>query len=1317
MNIVIKNKSGTQFELIDKTSPQFVIKRKQALKPAEFDTQLLHLSAAVPDSWRALWSSIKTPNKPSFISDFSAKNGLMQLLKNKQLLAVPHNGVLPQSVTNNNRLAASSSSGKRSTHKDLSDFAQESPTPEDFGHSQPPPAASKKKPPIDNIEPASISPDATTGAAPIAATETRGCPISMVSGEELLMLEDFTLPGPVPFTWQRTYRSGNPNNIGLGHGWTHSASDKIHLNNGQLNYYDEEGRCIPLQCPDVGQESRYIPEGFTLLRPNKQSFLLRKDGTNDKVFTVVGRQASVYHLTQIRHSQYRPGEDRYTPSTGFALQLGYNSQGQLSRLKNNSGKTLQFLRNACGQIQQILLKNEASQQEKILAEYDYNDELDLTAHRNANGVGERYQYHNHLLAQRTLITGFNYYYQWDNTDHTARCLKNWGDNGIYHYQFEWDPDNNTSQATDSHGYTSIFKYNEYGQLTEMFDNEGARHQYHYENGRRVEAINPLGHKTSYFYNEGRFSRECDPLNQTEGYRYFNNQLTGYHNKEGASWKFEYNQRKQRIASIDQHKQRTHYSYNKQGLLASETAPDGKKQSYRWDQNGELKSITDPQGHTRKFHYNDWGEVVASELRLKGQILAGITCYEYSPTGKLKSIKAPNGSTIHYQYNENDQLTKHSDANGRITEFEYDGLSQVVKRTNPEGHTLNYQYDKERNLTGLINENGERYQFFYDGNERLIKETGFDGRVQEYEYNIGGQLIKHRDGDIETEFERDPLGRMVSKISRSPGEPDTPIEKSRFAYKNNQLIETYNNQHYLAFEYNSNGGLAKEHHSRINHKKERIKRSFRDIVYQNQWPNHRNQMTLPDQQVVNYQYNDNYQLSAVIHNGELITEIAHDDFGREIKRQQGQLNTQTDYDPMGRLHKQQALQQRNKETRIQREYGYDQFGNINHIEDGQVETRYVYDLLSRLTRSERQAQNESQQEVFHFDPAGNLLDSRRQSQAENPAGGNRLHIQGDKKFFYDQRGNLILEKRGKDGKLTTHYYYNLQNQLIKVEKQGQVTEYNYDPLGRRREKVDNFGTTTYLWSGDQMVQEERNQIKKTYIYEPDSFKPVAMVEGEKVYHYHLDHLGTPQELSDNEGNIVWQARYKTYGNVAKKAIEEVENNLRFQGQYFDEESGLHYNRHRYYNPNTGTFTTQDPIGLLGGVNNYQYAPNPVSWIDPFGLSCKEGEGEKELQLYWPLNYGAIGKVNKEKLQPGTIIDRYGHEGGTFVSPANIPFEMRALPPTTDMSSLNTYKIMKPINSETAIIAPAFNQIGLGVQHKLSEPVGTLVKSGHLKRINN
>jgi len=177
-------------------------------------------------------------------------------------------------------------------------------------------------------------------------------------------------------------------------------------------------------------------------------------------------------------------------------------------------------------------------------------------------------------------------------------------------------------------------------------------------------------------------------------------------------------------------------------------------------------------------------------------------------------------------------------------------------------------------------------------------------------------------------------------------------------------------------------------------------------------------------------------------------------------------------------------------------------------------------------------------------------------------------------------------------------------LVKTTKNGQATTYTYDPLGRRISKTDTFGTTRYLWAGDQMVQEQRNNLKETYVFEPENFKPVAQVVDGKTYHYHLDHLGTPRELTDDQGKIVWKVRYKTYGNVAVKEVEEVENNLRFQGQYFDEETGLHYNRFRYYNPNTGQFITQDPIGLLGGVNNYQYAPNPVGWVDPFGLSCKE-----------------------------------------------------------------------------------------------------------------
>ncbi|WP_306306708.1 RHS repeat-associated core domain-containing protein, partial [Pseudomonas citronellolis] len=90
------------------------------------------------------------------------------------------------------------------------------------------------------------------------------------------------------------------------------------------------------------------------------------------------------------------------------------------------------------------------------------------------------------------------------------------------------------------------------------------------------------------------------------------------------------------------------------------------------------------------------------------------------------------------------------------------------------------------------------------------------------------------------------------------------------------------------------------------------------------------------------------------------------------------------------------------------------------------------------------------------------------------------------------------------------------------------------------------------------------------------------------------------LTSYGGEILWSARYRAYGNVARLEVAEIDNPLRFQGQYYDAETGLHYNRHRYYNPNTGRFLTPDPIKLAGGLNHYQYVPNPTGWVDPLGL---------------------------------------------------------------------------------------------------------------------
>ncbi|MEX6667568.1 RHS repeat domain-containing protein, partial [Pseudomonas sp. W2-17] len=107
-------------------------------------------------------------------------------------------------------------------------------------------------------------------------------------------------------------------------------------------------------------------------------------------------------------------------------------------------------------------------------------------------------------------------------------------------------------------------------------------------------------------------------------------------------------------------------------------------------------------------------------------------------------------------------------------------------------------------------------------------------------------------------------------------------------------------------------------------------------------------------------------------------------------------------------------------------------------------------------------------------------------------------------------------------------------------------------------------------------------------------------------YQCDHLGTPQEITDQNGNTAWSAQYKAWGEASEQRSEFAQqvgltNPIRFQGQYHDQETGLHYNRHRYYDPKVGRFISKDPIGYSGGLNLYHYVPNPVEWTDPLGLS--------------------------------------------------------------------------------------------------------------------
>ncbi|HDS1130715.1 TPA: RHS domain-containing protein [Stenotrophomonas maltophilia] len=230
------------------------------------------------------------------------------------------------------------------------------------------------------------------------------------------------------------------------------------------------------------------------------------------------------------------------------------------------------------------------------------------------------------------------------------------------------------------------------------------------------------------------------------------------------------------------------------------------------------------------------------------------------------------------------------------------------------------------------------------------------------------------------------------------------------------------------------------------------------------------------------------------------------------------------------------------------------------------------------------------------------------------GNNRIKRWRDQEYRYDPWGNLI-EKRSGQGKLQS-FSYDCENRLVRAEtvvngKFESTGQYRYDSLGRRVAKQAEINGEVeqkrFLWQGLRMLREETPGQSILYLYEPGSYAPLArvdQVEGEEqqLYYFHNDQIGTPLELTDSDGKIVWQVTYRSWGAVEHLSVNEIEQNLRFQGQYLDSETSLHYNTFRFYDPMLGRFITQDPVGLFGGNNLYQYAQNPQSWIDSLGLAC-------------------------------------------------------------------------------------------------------------------
>ncbi|WP_370664398.1 RHS repeat domain-containing protein [Porphyromonas macacae] len=180
-----------------------------------------------------------------------------------------------------------------------------------------------------------------------------------------------------------------------------------------------------------------------------------------------------------------------------------------------------------------------------------------------------------------------------------------------------------------------------------------------------------------------------------------------------------------------------------------------------------------------------------------------------------------------------------------------------------------------------------------------------------------------------------------------------------------------------------------------------------------------------------------------------------------------------------------------------------------------------------------------------------------------------------------------------------------NGMLKSVKRpdGETVSFEYDPLGRRISKTYQDRTTRWVWDGNVPLHEWTDEEDiTTWVFEEGSFVPCAKLQNGESYSIITDYLGTPTEMYNSKGKKTWSAELDIYGCVRTFRGRSLSDcPFRYQGQYEDEETGLYYNRFRYYDPNTGTFISQDPIGLAG--NNptlYGYVKDTNNWIDSLGL---------------------------------------------------------------------------------------------------------------------
>jgi RHS repeat-associated protein len=773
--------------------------------------------------------------------------------------------------------------------------------------------------------------------------------------------------------------------------------------------------------------------------------------------------------------------------------------------------------------------------------------------------------------------------------------------------YRYDEDGNLQVHTRADGSRVHFEYDSRHRLTGIRDAEGGVWKREYDaQGHLTEETDPLGHKTAYAYDKaGRPVRITDAKGGT------------------------------RLLS-----------YTPAGHLASFTDCSGKTRRWEHDSRGRIIKAIDAAGQTTRYRYSPSGEGIVRHV-------------DGNAPGQAEEITLPDGTREHFVHDAEGRLLAHVDAVGRRRRYSYTRAGLVAGRTDPAGHSLSYQWDLLGRLIELRNENGSRYNFSYDPVGRLLEETGFDRKTTRYRHEEStGRLVAVEEGARVMQLQSDAMGRLVERTAGADA------ERFAFD-GNGRMIEAANRNARLQWFYDPAGNLTREHHHYIanartavwQHRYDELNQrvaTIRPDGHTTQWltygSGHVHGLLLDGEDILGFERDDLHREVLREQRNGLRQRLRYDSGGRLQQQDIAQtrpsaiealqLRRSYSYDKAGHLVAIGDSRHGNFS------YRYDAVDRLVEANSRLGREVFAFDPAGNIASPAFTAPATPATPTAERGTVHRLLD-------------NLLKEYAGTRYRYDEHGNLA--ERTRNGRKTTFAWDGFGRMTAATDEDGTSTTFSYDPMGRRIFKHTHDAVTLFGWDGDTLAFESTQTMAGAqeqqgrgwsvhYINERHSFVPLLQVRraqaialsktpdvgalmaanggaydieqdplwngeaqpradafaAEEIAFYQCDHLGTPRELTDHEGRVAWSAQYKAWGE-AREAISEAgrragfANPIRFQGQYFDAETGLHYNRYRYYDPASGRYVSRDPLGLAGGRNLHVYVGNnPVRGIDPLGL---------------------------------------------------------------------------------------------------------------------